>query len=83
MQHSVLLLALCPLALAAGCSRESLKTSTDGLVAAIKAGDPSLLKSVATDALKYDENFKPATLKDGVLARAVPIDHARSLLDTT
>ncbi|KAK1826467.1 hypothetical protein QBC39DRAFT_335018 [Podospora conica] len=83
MLTPLLLLTLWPTALAAAsCTRASLKSSTDALLAALKAGDPSLL-TPASPTLRYDENFKPATLATGILSRPLPIDHARSLLDTT
>ncbi|KAK3370688.1 hypothetical protein B0H63DRAFT_319553 [Podospora didyma] len=69
-------------ALAADCTRESLQAGADSLVAAQAAGDPSLLKPIS-DTLSYNENFKPATLKTGILATAIKIDHSRHSLDTT
>jgi hypothetical protein len=83
MLTALLLLALGPSVLAApSCTRASLKSSTDALLAALKAGDPSLL-TPSSPTLRYDENFKPATLATGILSHPLAIDHARSLLDTT
>jgi len=70
------------LATAADCTREFLKTSADSLVAAQKAGDPTLLKPVSS-ALVYNENFAAATFKSGILATPLKIDHSRHSLDTT
>ena len=70
------------LASAADCTREFLKTSADSLVAAQTAGDPTLLKPVS-EGLVYRENFAAATLKSGILATALKIDHSRHSLDTT
>lgn len=84
MLPALLLLTLGPsaLAAAASCTRASLKSSTDTLLAALKAGDPSLLFA-SSPVLRYDENFKPATLATGILSHPLVIDHSRSLLDTT
>ncbi len=71
-----------PLVLAADCTRESLKAIADSLVAAQAAGDPSLLKPIAETAV-YEENFKAATLKGGILSKGIKVDHSRHLLDTT
>jgi len=80
--RTFLLTTLAASALAADCTRELLKGVTDSLVAAHTAGDPGLLKPLA-DAVEYTENFKPATLKTGILSQAMKPDHARSSLDTT
>jgi hypothetical protein len=70
------------LASAADCTREFLKASADSLVAAQTAGDPSMLKPVS-EGLSYNENFAAATLKSGILATPIKIDHSRHSLDTT
>jgi len=84
--HTLSLLALGALgpllASAADCTREFLQTSADSLVAAQKAGDPSLLTPVS-DALAYRENYAAAELQSGILAKALTIDHSRHSLDTT
>ncbi|KAH8890227.1 hypothetical protein GQ53DRAFT_807370 [Thozetella sp. PMI_491] len=80
--RGLITLMLSAAALAADCTRESLKAGTDALLAAQTAGDPSLLKPVAAS-LAYSENFKAATLATGALATAMKIDHSRSSLDTT
>ncbi len=67
---------------AADCTREFLKASADSLVAAQTAGDPTLLKPVS-EGLVYRENFAAATIKSGILATALKIDHSRHSLDTT
>ena len=83
MLPALLLLALGPSTFAAAsCTRASLKSSTDALLAALKVGDPSLL-APPSSTLRYDENFKPATIATGILSHPLAIDHARSLLDTT
>ncbi len=80
--RTFLTLLLGATALAADCTRESLKAGTDALLAAQTAGDPSLLKPLS-DSLAYSENFKTASVKTGVLTQALKIDHSRSSLDTT
>ncbi|KAK4239515.1 hypothetical protein C8A03DRAFT_32371 [Achaetomium macrosporum] len=70
------------LASAADCTREFLKTSADSLVAAQTAGDPSLLKPVPASFV-YQENYRAANFKSGILATAIKIDHSRHSLDTT
>ncbi len=82
MVRPLFLLPLAAAALAADCSRETLKAVADSLIAAQTAGDPSLLKPVA-DTVDYSENFKPATLKTGIMAQGMKPDHTRSSLDTT
>ncbi|KAK0728776.1 hypothetical protein B0T26DRAFT_639347 [Lasiosphaeria miniovina] len=83
MLLTLALAALCgsSSALAADCTRETLQAGADSLVAAQVVGNPSLLK--AADGLTYTENFKAGTLKTGILATALKIDHSRSSLDTT
>lgn len=77
-----LCLTLSATALAADCTRESLQAGADSLVAAQKAGDPTLLKPVADDAA-YTQNRAKGDYKTGILTTALPIDHSRSSLDTT
>jgi hypothetical protein len=79
---SLALLALGPISALADCTREQLKAATEALIAAQTAGDPTLLKPVS-DTVTYNENYKAASLKSGILSKAVKIDHARSSLDTT
>ncbi|HWF10040.1 MAG TPA: hypothetical protein VG297_16340 [Bryobacteraceae bacterium] len=61
------------------CTREGLKAAADLYVAAQTKGDLSglpLAKGVG-----YVENFKPVDIKDGLIRKAMKIDHERSLLD--
>ena len=80
--RSFLLGSLAATALAADCTRELLKGVSDSLISAHTAGDPTLIKPVA-DTVEYTENFKPATMKTGILSHAMKPDHTRSSLDTT
>ncbi len=85
MWHQLLslgLAALCAPALAADCTRETLKAAADSLIAAQTAGDPNTLKPVS-DSVAYTENQKAATLKTGIMSQALKPDHTRSSLDTT
>lgn len=79
---SVLSAALGLVQAQAGCTREFLKTAADSLLAAQKAGNPSLLSPVSASTV-YHENFKAATLASGIIKTALKIDHSRHSLDTT
>ncbi|KAK1750527.1 hypothetical protein QBC47DRAFT_438495 [Echria macrotheca] len=82
MLASPVLTALAGTALAADCTRESLKIVADSLVAAQIAGNPALLKPAAS-ILTYNENRKPANFTHSILSTAIKPDHTRHSLDTT
>jgi hypothetical protein len=65
----------------ATCDRAFLQSQADAYVAAQTAGKPDALK--ASGSVTYTQNFKNATLADGILATPLKIDHSRSTLDTT
>lgn len=62
------------------CTRDGLKTATDLYLAAQTSGDTSGLP--LAKGLGYVENFKPLDINDGLIRKAMHIDHSRSLLDT-
>ena len=62
------------------CTREGLKAAADLYVAAQTSGDTSGLP--LAKGLGYVENFKPMDINDGLIKKAMKIDHSRSLLDT-
>lgn len=66
----------------AGCTREFLQAATDGYLAAQKAGNASLARSLPS-ASAYTENFKAASQTSGILSKPLKIDWSRSILDTT
>src|SRR5690242_18706988 len=63
------------------CSREGLQRAIDLYVAAQSKGDTSGLP-LAMGA-GYAENAAPAKMDDGVIKKAMTIDHHRSLIDPT
>lgn len=63
------------------CSREGLKEATELYLAAQTKGDTSGLP--LAKGLGYVENFKPMAIDDGLIKKAMKIDHSRSLLDTS
>jgi hypothetical protein len=63
------------------CTREGLKAATDLYIAAQTSGDTAGLP--LAKGLGYVENFKTTDINDGVIKRAMKIDHQRSLLDTS
>ena len=63
------------------CTREGLKAATDLYIAAQTKGDISGLP--LAKGLGYVENFKPMNVDDGLIKRAMKIDHHRNLLDTS
>lgn len=65
------------------CTREFLTDATTAYLAAQAAGDAAGVLALASDALVYTENFKPADAASGILATALVVDHDFSLLDTT
>ncbi|CAI4218500.1 unnamed protein product [Parascedosporium putredinis] len=67
----------------AACTREFLTDATTTYLAAQAAGDAAGVLALASDALVYTENFKPADAAAGILATALVVDHDFSLLDTT
>ncbi|KAE8444345.1 hypothetical protein EG329_000655 [Mollisiaceae sp. DMI_Dod_QoI] len=75
-----LLLGLSLAAFAASdCTRDTLKTYTDSLIAAQTKGDPTAFADVPS----YSENYKTLTPKTGILATPLVIAHNRSTYDTT
>lgn len=62
------------------CTRDGLKAATDLYIAAQTSGDTSGLP--LAKGLGYVENFKPVDINDGLIKKAMKIDHSRSLLDT-
>src|SRR5580692_6026041 len=62
------------------CTREGLQTAVDLYVAAQTKGDTAALP--LAKGLGYVENFKTVDINDGVIKKAMKIDHQRSLLDT-
>ena len=62
------------------CTREGLKAATDLYIAAQTKGDIAGLP--LAKGLGYVENFKTMNVNEGLITRAMKIDHHRSLLDT-
>jgi len=63
------------------CTREGLKAATDLYLAAQTKGDITGLP--LAKGLGYVENFKPMNIDEGLIKKAMKIDHNRSLLDTS
>ena len=62
------------------CTREGLKAATDLYIAAQTKGDISALP--LAKGLGYVENSKVVNVSEGLIQKAMKIDHHRSLLDT-
>ena len=62
------------------CTRDGLKAATDLYIAAQTKGDTTGLP--LAKGLGYVENFKPLDINDGLIKKAMKVDHSRSLLDT-
>jgi len=62
------------------CTREGLQAAADLYIAAQTKGDPSVLP--LAKGLGYVENFQPMNIDEGLIHKAMKIDHQRSLLDT-
>jgi hypothetical protein len=62
------------------CTREGLKAATDLYIAAQTKGDIAGLP--LAKGLGYVENFKTMNVNEGLITKAMKIDHHRSLLDT-
>jgi len=62
------------------CTREGLKAATDLYIAAQTKGDIAGLP--LAKGLGYVENFKSMNVNEGLITKAMNIDHHRSLLDT-
>src|ERR1041385_6889935 len=62
------------------CTREGLKAATDLYIAAQAKGDTAGLP--LANGLGYVENFKTININEGLIKKAMKIDHHRSLLDT-
>src|SRR5689334_22686504 len=63
------------------CTREGLKAATDLYIAAQTKGDTAGLP--LAKGLGYVENFKTINIDEGLIKKAMKIDHHRSLLDTS
>ena len=63
------------------CTREGLQAAVDLYIAAQTKGDTAGLP--LAKGLGYVENFKTMNINDGVIRKAMKIDHHRSLLDTS
>ena len=63
------------------CTREGLKAAADLYVAAQAKGDTSGLPLAM--GLGYVENFKPININEGLIKKAMKIDHSRHLIDTS
>jgi hypothetical protein len=63
------------------CTRDGLQAATDLYIAAQTKGDIAGLP-LATG-LGYVENFKTMNINEGLIQKAMKIDHHRSLLDTS
>ena len=61
------------------CTREGLNAAAELYVAAQAKGDSAGLPLAR--GVSYIENFKPIDIKDGLIQKAMKIDHQRSLLD--
>jgi len=62
------------------CTREGLKAAVDLYIAAQTKGDTAGLP--LAKGLGYVENFKTMNIDEGLIKKAMKIDHQRSLLDT-
>src|ERR1700684_2794664 len=63
------------------CTREGLQAAADLYVAAQAKGDTDGLP--LAKGLAYIENFKATTINDGLIKKAMKIEHHRSLVDTS
>jgi hypothetical protein len=63
------------------CTRDGLKAAADLYLAAQTKGDMSGLP--LAKGLGYVENFKPMNIDEGLIKKAMKIDHSRTLLDTS
>src|SRR5690242_11916168 len=63
------------------CTRDGLKAATDLYLAAHGKGDPSGMP--LAKGLGYVENFKTMNIDEGLIKKAMKIEHHRSLLDTS
>jgi hypothetical protein len=61
------------------CERAGLEAAAESAVAALQAGDPSLMPLAAS--VTYEENEASAELGQGVWAEPIPVDFHRNLLD--
>jgi hypothetical protein len=87
-RYTLKLIGLASALLAAGaihaqvsCTREGLKAATDLYITAQTKGDTAGLP--LAKGLGYVENFKPLNITDGLIQKAMKVDHQRSLLDTS
>ena len=61
-------------------TRENLRTKVDAYIDALKKGDPSLMP--LAKGIKYIENRKETSFKDGVWKEPLVVDFSRSFFDT-
>ncbi len=66
---------------AANCSRSLLAEAADAYVAAQTAGNITLLGQAVASGWEYEENNKKGDTQKGVLAKALKIDHRRTIFD--
>jgi hypothetical protein len=66
---------------AADCDRSVLAEAADAYVATQTAGNVSLLQGLASDGWEYEENNKKKDPRQGVLSKALTIDHRRTNFD--
>jgi hypothetical protein len=81
MVLSVALLAPAASFAQVACTREGLKAATDLYIGAQTKGDLAGLP--LAKGLGYVENFKSMNIDEGLIKKAMKIDHNRSLLDTS
>src|SRR5271156_4599941 len=63
------------------CTREGLQAAADLYIAAQAKGDTDGLP--LAKGLAYIENFKTTNINDGLIKKAMKIDHHRTLVDTS
>ncbi|KAJ9145426.1 hypothetical protein NKR23_g5313 [Pleurostoma richardsiae] len=69
-------------ALAANCTRESLKTATDAYIAAQAGGKPAAWTALSSTT-NYTENYKATSITSSILSQPLTLAHNRSSYDTT
>lgn len=63
------------------CDHSVLAEAADAYIAAQTAGNVALLQSVVADGWEYEENNKKKNADEGVLSKALKIDHRRTNFD--
>jgi hypothetical protein len=82
-KHALIAAVALTTAVSAECSLDMLKKATNIYLEAQSSGKPGILASLAVDTLNYTENDVPASLKTGILATPLKIDHNITLHDPT